>query len=76
MSGQQERDEARAKLKHAVVGFVTTAVIAVVSKIVVIAIDSDSGTSAINYLADNFGFWFTAIASALSGGYFAQKWTK
>ena len=76
MSGQQSNDETREKLKKAIVGFATTALIALVTKIVVLAVDSDAGTSAINYLADEFSFWIQLVAAAASGGYFAQKWTR
>ena len=72
MSNEEEKDKA----KKAVVGFLTTLAVAVVTRLVTALLESESVSIAVEYVAGNYPFLFTAVVTAISGGYFAQKWTR
>ena len=72
MSNDAENDKA----KKAIIGFLTTLAVAVVTRLVTALLESDSVANAVSYVSTNFPFLFTALVTAISGGYFAQKWTR
>ena len=65
-------DEEKAKFKKALIGFATTFLIAVTSRMVILIFNSSTMNEAINYLFDNSSFWISTIAPSVAGGFLAQ----
>lgn len=63
----------KTQLKAAIVGFLISAGTALVSKLVVLALDTQSAEAAINYIAINFGAWIQIVVAGVTGGALA-KW--
>lgn len=72
MSVEQEKDAPR----KAVIGFVTTLAIALTTRLILAVFESESVSHAVEYVATNYPFLFSAMTTAAAGGYFAQKWTR
>lgn len=69
----EEKTEA---VKKAVIGFLTTLIVAISTRVVTAAIESESFAVALAYVMSNAPFLVTAFLASVSGGYFAQKWTR
>lgn len=63
------------KAKKAIVGFLMTLGVALATRLITALLESESFAHAVEYVGTNFPFLFSAIATAATGGYFAQKWT-
>jgi hypothetical protein len=72
MSKEQEKDAPR----KAVIGFLTTLIVAVATRLITAVMESESVEHAVSYVMTNFPFLFSALTTAVAGGYFAQKWTR
>lgn len=65
----------RSDVAKIIIGFATTALIAVATKIITLAMASQTAADIAAFLSENFGFWIQTITTAGAGGYFAQKWS-
>lgn len=75
-NGKETKRFERSDTSKVLIGLLGTFAIGLFSKLVTLALASDSATEILMYLNSNFGFWIQLFLTSGAGGYFAQKWTR
>ncbi len=66
----------RTQASKILLGFLSTFLLAVASKVVTMVLASQTVTDIVVWLSDNYSFWIVSIVTSSAAGFFAQKWTK
>jgi len=74
--GKEERLFVRSDASKVLLGALTTFAVGLSTKLITLALASESATEIIQYLNENFSFWMQLLITSGTGGYFAQKWTR